>query len=498
MEADRCVGRAAGLAALVIAVASAATPAQQPLLGDLFAPPAGRRHRLSSAHVDGNSNLDFRTLAAGAEMTLARINGAGVIRHLWLTVSSDDPYYSRMIVLRARWDGETAPSVDVPIGDFFGVGHALDVDVDTLPIRVAGDGRARSSFWPMPFNENAEISLRNDSPRPARLLFWQIDWTEAPKCVGLRTFHASFRASPRNGTLRQHKVAEIGGLGHYVGTQLSIWSGESGWPGEGDERFFIDGDELPTFTGVGLESAFSEAWGFRTGSGPFGGVTHHEGDGSGARTSAVRWFLTDPIPFKKGLGVTFERAGYERRRGEDKFAYDRHDAFSSVAYWYQIEPHVLYPALPSQSERLPFAELRIEPEEKEWLETAVVGEGVKKPFVQGGEFFAYGAQVRFEPPDRDSAILSLPFEFGAERSVDLYARLTCGPDCGVWELWIDGKRVGSPFDCFSPRARLRDLRIGSALLTEGAHLLELRGAGRNLESTGLALGLDSVMLRWYP
>lgn len=505
MEPIRCPRSAGTLAASIraafgaaLSLTAGAAAAQEAWLGDLYAPPKGQYHRISSAHVDGNSNLDYKSLAPGAEMTLARITGAGVIRHFWVTLESDDPYYGRLIVLRARWDGETAPSVDVPIGDFFGVGQGMEVDVDTLPIRVAGDGRARSSFWPMPFNEAAELSLRNDSNRPARLVFWQVDWTDAPKCQNLRTFHASFRASPRNGTLRQHKVAEISGAGHYVGTQLSLWSGEAGWPGEGDDRWFIDGAEIPTFTGIGFESAFGDAWGLRPGTGPFGGVTVFEGTGSGARTSACRWFLTDPVPFKKGLALTFERAGFAERHGESKFAFDRHDAYSSVAYWYQQEPHLLYPAIPSPAERLPFAELRIEPEEKTRLEALVVGEGVPAPFVQNGPFWADGAQVRFEPPNRDSAIVSLPFEFGIERAVDLYVRLTRGPDAGVWEVWLDGQRVGNPIDCYSPRVRLHEPLVGSRLLAEGRHLLELRGAGRNLESSGLALGFDSVMLRWYP
>lgn len=504
MDAIRCSVLAISLLAFATPPAVAFPPvptmaAVQDLgLGDLFAPPKGAYHRISSAHVDGNSNLDYQSLAAGAEMTLARITGPGVIRHLWLTVESDDPYYPRLLVLRARWEGESAPSVDVPIGDFFGVGHGLEANVDTLPIRVAGDGRARTSWWPMPFNEAAEISLRNDSQRPARLVFWQVDWTEAPKREHLRTFHASFRASPRNGTLRQHKVAEIGGAGHYVGTVLSLWSGEAGWPGEGDDRYFVDGEEIPTFTGTGFESAFDEAWGLRVGSGPFGGVTVHEGIGSGARTTACRWFITDPIPFTKGFAVTFERAGFAVRHDVQKFAPDRNDAFSSVAYWYQEEPHFLYPAIPSPQERLPFAELRIEPEEKETLAAFVVGEGVPLPLVQSGPFWAWGKQVRFEPADRESAVLSLPFAVSGTRAFDIYLRLTKSADAGCWELWIDGERVGSPIDCYSPRLRLVDALVGTRGLKEGDHLLELRCVGRNLESTGLALGLDSVMLRWYP
>lgn len=487
-----------GCPALLALFCSAAPPQEGPLLGDLFRPPEGARHRISSAHVDGTSNLDYLPLAAGAEMTLAQITGSGVIRHLWITIESDDPYYSRLILLRARWDGETAPSIDVPIGDFFAVGNAMEAPVDTLPVRVAGDGRGRACYWPMPFNESAEISLRNDSGRPARLVYWQVDWSDAPKCEQLRTFHAAFRSTPRNGQLRQHKVAEIVGPGHYVGTVLSLWSGEAGWPGEGDERFFIDGDETPTMTGVGFEAAFDDAWGFRKGTGPFGGVTAWEGTGSGARTTACRWLLADPVPFTRGLAVTFERMGYAERNQATKVVGDRHDAWSSVAFWYQTEPHVIFPAMPNQQERLPFAEIRLEPEEKELFEQLEVPDDAPPPTVQAGPFWAYGRQIRFDPIDRDHARLSIPFHVGDARRYDFYLRLTRGPDAGCWEARIDGEPLGAPIDLFAPQPLLREPLIGSRELAVGAHLLELRCTGKHLESTGLALGLDSVMLRWYP
>lgn len=486
--APRALGQTAGPGA------SATVPG----LADLFRPPEGRYHRITSSHQDVNSNLDYLPIAAGAEVTIARISGAGIIRHLWLTAESDDPYYARMLVLRARWDGETSPSVEAPIGDFFAVGNAQEAPVDTLPIRVAGDGRARVSWWPMPFNKGAELSIRNDSNRPARLTFWQVDWFDAPPCPNLRTFHAQFRATPRQGALRQHRVAEILGRGHYVGTVLSIWSGEAGWPGEGDDRFFVDLSETATFIGSGFESAFDDAWGFRVGMGPFGGVTSFEGTGSGARTTACRWHVLDPVAFEKGLGVTFERQGYAQRNGAWQLTGDRRDAWSSVAFWYQEEPHATFSALPSPQERLPFAELRLEPEEDDLFELLQVPDEVTPPVVESGPFWAYGAQVRFVPTKQDDAVLSLPFEIGAARDYDLYLRLTRTPDGGCWQTYVDGLPVGAPIDCYATRSQLREPLVATVALERGPHVLELRATGKQLESTGLALGLDSVMIRWYP
>ncbi len=499
MDPKRCSSIAGALLLLASIAVGQGTPAAVSGLGDLFRPTEGRYRRISSSHLDVNSNLDFLPIAAGAEIAIARIGGSGVIRHLWLTAESDDPYYARMLVLRARWDGETNPSVEAPIGDFFAVGNAQEAPVDTLPVRVAGDGRARSSWWPMPFNKGAEISIRNDSSRPARLVFWQVDYveTDAP-CPNLRTFHAQFRATPRQGALRQHRVAEILGRGHYVGTVLSIWSGEEGWPGEGDDRFFVDLSETASFIGSGFESAFDDAWGFRVDTGPFGGVTCFEGTGSGARTTACRWHVLDPVPFEKGLGVTFERLGYARRNGEWALLGDRRDAWSSVAFWYQEEPHAIFSALPSPQERLPFAELRLEPEEEELLELLQVPDEAPTPTVESGPFWAYGAQVRLVPTRLDQAVLQLPFELSNARDYDLYLRLTRTPDGGCWQAFVDGAAVGAPIDLFSPRTLLREPLLGTVHLERGPHVLELRATGKNLESTGLALGLDSVMIRWYP
>jgi hypothetical protein len=400
-------------------------------------------------------------------------------------------------VLRAKWDGESAPSIEVPLGDFFGVGNALEADVDTLPIRVAGDGRARTSFWPMPFTTAAEIRLRNDSARPARLVFWQVDWVECTP-PNPRTLHAHFRTSSREPTLRQHKVLEVAGRGVYVGTVLSIWSGEEGWPGEGDDKFFLDGAQTPTLQGTGLESYFDDGWGFRVGQGPFGGVTVHEGIGAGARTSAVRWHLLDPIAFEKSLVVTFEKTGYAVREGTWRVVHDRTDAFSSVAFWYQEEPHGSLTILPTQSERLPFYEVRIEPEDKSVLESMTVPEEAPKPTRLDGYFWAYGAEAVFAPRKLEEAKLSFPFDVPGPHDYDFYVRLTRGPDAGAWQVYLDGDPLGAPMDLFAPRALLREQLLGRRHLGPGGHTLELRGTGKNLESTGFALGFDSFMARWYP
>jgi hypothetical protein len=153
--------------------------------------------------------------------------------------------------------------------------------------------------------------------------------------------------------------------------------------------------------------------------------------------------------------------------------------------------------LPTQNERLPFYELRIEPEEREVLEAAVVPEGAPRPARVEGPFWAYRAQVTFAPRKLEEGRLQIPFDVPGPRDCDLYVRVTRGPDAGAWQVLVDGEPIGAPMDLHSPRPLLREQLLGRRHLVPGGHQLELRLIGRSLESTGFSLGLDSFMARWY-
>jgi hypothetical protein len=480
----------AAAAAVLPASGRAQIPPADPVLHGLFEAPAGKAHRASSASIDPASNLDFVPLASGAEIPIADLKGPGVITHMWINVQSDDPYAGSLVVLRAKWDGETTPSIEVPIGDFFGVGFSLDGAVDTLPVRVTADGRAR--------NCSAYVTIRNDSTRPVRMLQWAVDWTSCAVPAGCRTFHAWYAATGRGVGETIHKALELKGRGHYVGTVLSIWSGEEGWPGEGDDRFFVDGDELPTLAGTGLEEYFGDNWSFHPGTGPYGGVTYFEGNYAGARTSACRWHLVDPIPFEKSLTVQFERSGWIHKDDEWRLTNARRDAITSVAFWYQEEPHGSRPSLPPPNERIPFSETRYEPEENEVFKHLRVAEGAPAPTRQEGVFWAYGGQVSFAPPDREHGHLFMPFDVPTVHDFDFYLRCTLTTDGGCWQALIDGEPVGRPIDLFAPMDATRDFLLGRVRMKPGGHELELRAVGRNVSSNGFALGFDSFMVRWYP
>lgn len=476
--------------------ASSADAGAQSGLEDLARPRTEQVGRVTSAQGPLSSNDDGQTLASGAEVPLAELDGPGEIRHLWISYDSVDPYAARYLVLRAFWDGELQPSVEVPVGDFFAVGHALERDVDSSPVQVVGDGRSRHCYWPMPFDRSARLMIRNDSQFPVRVLLYHVDWCtqDQPRGEELRTFHACYRQTLPRENVREHVVADIRGRGHYVGTSLALVSGEDGWPGEGDDRFLIDGDPAPLLSGTGTEDYFGDAFGWREFQRPSFGVVVHEGSSAGARSSAYRWHLADPMVFSRSLQMTFEKLGVAKRDGRWSLATNRADAFASVAFWYQSEPHHAFAPLPAPAERLPFFERRIELENV--LGELQVVRGAPRPTRQEGRFWSMGAQVFLAAATVETARLSVPFRVDEAGEFDLLIRLTAAPDHGLYQVQVDGEARREPIDLFRERTMMEEIFLGRMALAAGEHRLEFLALGKNPRSSGYHLGVDSIMLRW--
>ena len=313
--------------------------------------------RASSSDPDWkNGNRDMRPIKAGQTLTVAELNGPGMIVHSWCTVSHADQNFSRLMTLRIYWDGEKNPSVECPIGDFFGVGHGLDRAFTSLPVRVTSDGRGRNCYWPMPFRKSARITVSNDSDRPCYAFFYYVDWQKRkslPKDTAY--FHAMYRQEFPCVMGQNYQIADIIGRGHYVGTVQSVYLVSPGSYGEGDDFFFIDGEKEPSLRGTGTEDYFCDGWGFREQSGPFYGAPLFEGFKTGDRSSAYRWHIPDPVVFRKSLRVEIEHIGGQVfPDGSHTGFIERDDLMSSVEYWYQTEPHKPWPAMPPTKDRLPF------------------------------------------------------------------------------------------------------------------------------------------------
>ncbi len=288
------------------------------------------------------------TLEPNSTTCLADIQGPGVIQHIWITV---DPKAYRDTILRFYWDGEETPSIEVPLGDFFCNGHALRYNVNSLPIAVNPVG-GFNSYWPMPLRTNARITIENQHEDPIRGFFYQITYalTEVPESAAY--FHAQWRRSLTSREVPEHVLLEgVKGQGHYVGTFLAWAQLSNGWWGEGEIKFFIDGDdEYPTICGTGTEDYFCGAWGFggETYSTPYLGYPlYRKEPGEVPMHGLYRWHVMDPIRFKQDLKVTIQALGWWPNGKFEPLT----DDIASVAYWYQAEPHAAFPALPPVHER---------------------------------------------------------------------------------------------------------------------------------------------------
>ena len=348
---------------LLILCLSAA--AQLPNLEDLARVHDYVQHRASSYDRSGG-NADFREIPAGGTLTVLDENGPGEITHFWCTIATRDPNHLKAIVLRMFWDGEATPSVEAPIGDFFGQGLGDYHQFESAPLAV-GSVKALNSFFPMPFARHARVTVTNESSIPTGSFYFNIDWRSSSKPLPADTlyFHAQYRqATPNAGWTNQwisngdprvedrknldgsgnYVFMDAQGRGHFVGVTLSVLQNQDGWWGEGDDMFFIDGEARPSINGTGSEDYFLGAWDFgdRAFSYLLFGAPVKGEEKAGSRSSVYRFHLDSPIPFTKSIRATIEHG----------HANHRSDNFYSVAYWYQTEPHAAFPQLPPLDQRL--------------------------------------------------------------------------------------------------------------------------------------------------
>ncbi len=313
-------------------------------------------------------NADAVPVEPGASATLLDVTGAGVITHIWFTISSDDSHHLKNLVLRAWWDGEASPSIEVPIGDFYGMGLGEYFTYQSAFLAVAPI-KALNAYFQMPFEKSARLSLTNEGPVKTDSLYFAVDYVTLPSLPsGIARFHAQYRqAAPAKGWTDNWKsngddavnnkknldgkdnyvFLEATGQGHFVGVTHAVEQNQDNWFGEGDDMIFIDGDTMPTINGTGTEDYYNGAWDF--GGQPFAYM--HNGapvisdphERIGGRYCLYRWHIESPITFEKSIKVTIEHG----------HANVRADNFYSVAYWYQTEPHAAFPALPPAAERIP-------------------------------------------------------------------------------------------------------------------------------------------------
>lgn len=289
-------------------------------------------------------------IAPGQTFTVAEIDGPGAVQHIWLTCFPDS---WRHLILRMYWDDEVEPSVETPLGDFFCNGWCERSNVNSLPIAVNPAG-GMNSYWVMPFRKKAKITIENRMGS-AVVLYYQIDYTLTEVPDDAAYFHAQWRRSNPVRYKDVHVLLDgVRGKGHYVGTYLAWQVNNNGWWGEGEIKFYMDGDEeFPTICGTGTEDYFGGAWNFEQPKGEYASYsTPYLGlhqiikpDGlyrSQQRFGMYRWHVMDPIRFETDLRVTIQALGW---RSGGRYL-PLQDDIASVSYWYQSEPHAAYPQLP--------------------------------------------------------------------------------------------------------------------------------------------------------
>ena len=335
--------------------------------------PTGEKGKGGMAIPDpGNPNLPFSKAAehlgqgwkvspfikpkSGETVTIMDVNGPGMIQHIWMASEVSWIGNGRAGILRFYWDDEKEPSVEVPMTDFFAVGHDIFARVNSVAV-IVNPTSALNCYWPMPFRKHAKITFTNEGDKDLGLLTYQITYAkvEIPENTGY--FHAQWRKSTVNPANPDYTILDnVKGKGKYVGTFLSWTQLYSGWFGEGEVKFYLDGDEkFPTICGTGTEDYFCGSYGF-----PEIYTTAYVGntldnknaaDGGPRKWSLYRWHIMDPIFFNKDLRMTIQALGWYN--GKPEGYRPLADDIASVAYWYQVEPHNKFPILPEVKDRWP-------------------------------------------------------------------------------------------------------------------------------------------------
>lgn len=355
-------------------------------LDTLFIQQNCRRRRISSYDRTGG-NMDWIVIQPGETRIIADIQGCAIVRHIWCTMGCGDTHYLRKVLLRCYWDGENTPSIEAPIGDFFGVGHCLRRNYVSEPLVVSPhDGMGFNCYFPMPFRVSGRFEIVNECTQELNFYYY-IDYEAHEQLdADIAYFHSQWRRerdtqgwmdpsvnildekanhpdypdwypkswlTPNLDGKNNYVILEAEGKGHYVGCSLHIdcFSKQSNdWYGEGDDMIFIDGDETATLYGTGTEDYFNTAYGpreeFCT---PWHGITVYSGDNQSpdwkfqGKNSLYRFHIKDPVYFDKSIRVTIEH-GHANKLSND---------YASTAYWYQSEPHQPFPPLPDAKARLP-------------------------------------------------------------------------------------------------------------------------------------------------
>ena len=440
-------------------------------------------------------NGDLRRVAPGETLTLLDHQGAGIVRRFWVTIAPrSEMVIHRQAILRMYWDGESTPSVEAPIGDFFGVGFGEQKDYISLPLNETSGGY--NCYWPMPFHKSARWTLTNMSAKTIDAFYYNIDFT-GYKSISkdLRHFHAQWRRENPTTPNKNYTILEATGKGHFVGTALYMQNRRGRGLGflEGDEMIHLDGEEKPSIIGTGTEDYFSSGWYYDRGlySAPYHGINLK--DTLMGRVSTYRWHIEDAMPFKKSLKVTIEHGHANDHEGD----------YSSVAFWYQTEPHAPFPTFPSNPDSLlPFV-----PPPPMKIPGAIEGESLLKSAkatmgpveVQDMSPWLHewsSAEQLWWRPTAVGATLTLSLPAPADGEYELVGYFSRAKDYGNIQVLVNDAPAGPVVNLFDPEVKPTGaVSLGKVQLKQGANPLQIRVTGKDTRSGGYLVGLDAFVLK---
>lgn len=481
------VGTFSFLAQTGILSAQINPPVANSLLDPLTVPSNGQSKRSSSTDSNFNGNGDSKEIFPGDTLVLADLDGPGIIKHIWNTSASLNPFSARALVLRIYWDHAKKPSVEVPLGDFFGVGYGAKKDFQSFPVSVSSHGRAQTCFWRMPFRKHAKITLSNDMPGfgPA-YFYYYVDWEKVASLPeNVLYFHARYHqqtpAKPGD-----HVILDTQGRGNYAGTVYSVYQVQNGWFGEGDDRFYIDGEKIPSIQGTGTEDYFGDAWGFREFAGLFQGVSMYEGPIAGDRVTAYRWHIPDPIQFSKSLKFTIEHRGskVDMQGNQLSGSDERADWVSSVAFWYQTPIVFSDSVMPPANKRIPPYQI--------YLASGLKMKATPDKTTKETE------GIHFAPETPDGQI---EFEFDVKKPGTYKVSAVLVDDVlgSRYQPLLDDRPAGPTLDLCSMGSDWTEYTFGLFKLDEGMHTFKLQGKGasqnhRSILPEKFAAGISSIIL----
>jgi hypothetical protein len=478
------------------------------------------RNARPKSDLEEKSNRDNFRVPPGETHVLMDVEGPGVITHMWITFlgpeahpwAKDGSANHQEMLLRITWDGSDRPGVEAPLGDFFAGCFGKRSEVVSIPVIVEG-GDSYNCFWHMPFRKSARVEIVNESDKPISLLYYNIDWVKKDSIPeDAPYFYAQYNQSYPLESGKPYTILETEGKGHYVGTVFSVRTRSPYWFGEGDEMISIDGEAIPSVWGTGTEDYFLCAWGLEKTLTPYFGVPYFDQWGIvGGHTSAYRWHVNDPFVFSKSFKFQFETFGWiapdETPLNRANSWNPREDDYASVAFWYQTGTPTFAARAPHARERkLPSIERVVVLASELDLGQAPLGDDLVRLEYDGRRDRGLGEAANLLYPEHfDHPVLyypvhvdghvELPLTVSEKEPLRLLVNVALGPNLGVYEVSLDGVRLGDLMDFYSPDIQAREFHFLDFWPEPGEYTLRLTCVGKNHLSSGTGLMVESVRLR---